>query len=231
MSTNNNFSDEHLNAFVDGQLDGAETNRVFEALNRDAELGLKVSELRKLKELVQYAYNNDASAKGRSTAGRSTAQLARSRLISSALAASLLAIGVTGGWFWHNALLTGGDGSISSSAAKKRGIVVQISENDPAKWDMALTTVKNVRKEFPAENMDIEIVAYGPGLAMFKKDTPLDRRLDDAARSGVKLLACGNTMKASNTTKKELSPSVAVVKAGVVEIMQKQEQGYSYIKP
>ena len=226
MSANNNFSDEHLNAFVDGQLDGAETNRVFEALNRDPELSLKVGELRKLKELVQYAYNNNASAKG-----RSTAQLARSRLISSALAASLLAIGVTGGWFWHNALLTGSDGSIGPSAAKKRGIVLQISENDPAKWDMALTTVKNIRKEFSAENMDIEIVAYGPGLEMFKKNTPLARRLDDAAKSGVKLLACGNAMKASNTTKEELSPSVEVVKAGVVEIMQKQEQGYSYIKP
>lgn len=226
MSKNNSFSDEHLNAFVDGQLDGAETNRVIEALNRDPELSLRVNEIRKLKELVQYAYNNNAPARG-----RSTARLAKSRLISSALAASLLAIGVTGGWFWHNALLTGSDGSIGPSAAKKRGIVVQISENDPAKWDMALTTVKNIRKEFPAENMDIEIVAYGPGLEMFKKDTPLDRRLDDAAKSGVKLLACGNAMKASNTTKEELSPSVAVVKAGVVEIMQKQEQGYSYIKP
>lgn len=227
MNTNNSFSDEHLNAFVDGQLDGAETNRVFEALNRNPELSLKVGELRKLKELVQYAYdNNNASSKG-----RSTARLVRSRLISAALAASLLAIGITGGWFWHNALLTGSDGSIGPNAAKKRGIVVQISENDPAKWDMALTTVKNLRKEFPAENMDIEIVAYGPGLEMFKKTTPLDRRLDDAAKSGVKLLACGNAMMASNTTREELSSSVAVVKAGVVEIMQKQEQGYSYIKP
>lgn len=226
MSTNNSFSDEHLNAFVDGQLDGAEANRVFEALNRNPELSLKVSELRKLKELVQYAYNTPAK-------GRGTARLAKSRLISSAIAAGLLAIGGAIGWYSHNSTVSG-DGNaagISAKSEKKRGVVVQISENDPAKWDMALINVKNIRKEFPAESMDIEIVAYGPGLEMFKKDSPLEQRLDEAARAGVKLLACGNTMEATRTSREQLNSSVAIVKAGAVEIMQKQEQGYSYIKP
>lgn len=226
MIKDNGFSDEHLNAFVDGQLDGAEANRVFEALNRDSELSLKVSELRKLKELVQYAYNTPAR-------GRSTARPAKSRLISSAIAAGLLIIGTAIGWYWHNSTVIGTDnaGGISAKSEKKRGVVVQISDNDPAKWDMALINVKNLRKEFPAESMDIEIVAYGPGLEMFKKDTPLEQRLDEAARAGVKLLACANTMEATRTSREQLNPSVAVVKAGVVEIMQKQEQGYSYIRP
>ena len=64
-----------------------------------------------------------------------------------------------------------------------------------------------------------------------KTGTEHDRRLEAAARAGVKLLACGNTMRDTHTSKAELNPVVEVVKAGVVEIMQKQQQGYSYIRP
>ena len=220
------FSDEHLNAFVDGQLDGADTNSVLEALNRDPGLSLKVNELRKLKELARYAYNTPAKT-------RRTARLAKSRLIASAFAAGLLSVGIAAGWYWHTSTVGGGDNAVGVGAngAKKRGIVVQISENDPVKWDIALVNVKNIRKEFPAESMDIEIVAYGPGLEMFKKASPLDQRLNDAAKSGIKLLACGNTMESTRTSRGQLNASVAVVRAGVVEIIQKQEQGYSYIRP
>ena len=220
------FSDEHLNAFVDGQLDGADTNSVFEALNRDPGLSLKVNELRKLKELARYAYNTPAKT-------RRTARLAKSRLIASAFAAGLLSVSIAAGWYWHTSTVSGGDHTvrIGAKATNARGIVVQVSENDPVKWDIALTNVKNIRKEFPVESMDIEIVAYGPGLEVFKKESPLDQRLSDAAKSGVRLLACGNTMDATHTTRGQLNASVGVVKAGVVEIMQKQEQGYSYIRP
>ena len=224
MNNENYFSDEHLNAFVDDQLDSAERNRVVEALARDADLSLRINELRKLKELVRYAYNTPTKV-------HSMARRSPSRLISSALAAGLLSAAAAGGWYWH-ASSSGVDASapVVANVTKKRGVVLQISDNDPAKWDIALINAKNIRKEFPQEKMDIEIVAYGPGLEMFKKDSRLGQRLDDAANSGVKLLACGNTMEFTRTTQDQLNSSVEVVKAGVVEILQKQEQGYSYIR-
>ena len=226
MSTEHNFSDEHLNAFVDDQLDSAERNRVVEALTRDADLSLKINEIRKLKELVRYAYNTPIKV-------RSTALRAPSRLIASAVAAGLLVSAAAAGWYWHASLPGVSDSAIGvvANATKKRGVVMQISDNDPAKWDIALINAKNIRKEFPQEKMDIEIVAYGPGLEMFKKDSRVGQQLDDAAKAGVKLLACGNTMEFTRTTQDQLNSSVEVVKAGVVEILQKQEQGYSYIRP
>ena len=226
MNNENDFSDEHLNAFVDDQLDSAERNRVVEALARDPDLSLRINEIRKLKELVRYAYNTPSKV-------HSMAQRAPSRLISSAVAAGLLATAAAGGWYWHASLPGAGDSAngMVANATKKRGVVMQISDNDPAKWDIALINAKNIRKEFPQEKMDIEIVAYGPGLEMFKKDSRVGQQLDDAANSGVKLLACGNTMEFTRTTRDQLNSSVEVVKAGVVEILQKQEQGYSYIRP
>ena len=219
MNSGEKISDEHLNAYIDNELDSVERDRVFEAINADPELNAQLSEIKKLKELVRYAY----AAKHPK---RRNTLFSGSRLGAIAAALAFVIVGAYLGWMGHSAFKNS-----SVAFAKQAGVVIQVSDNDPAKWDAALINAKNVRKEFPQEKMEIEIVAYGPGLEMFKNSSRIKSRLDEATQAGVKLLACGNTMKMTNTAKTDLLPAVEVVKAGVVEIMQKQQQGYSYIRP
>ena len=219
MNSGEKISEEHLNAYIDNELDSVERDRVFEAINADPELNAQLSEIKKLKELVRYAYAVK-HPKRRSTL------FSGSRLGAIAAAFAFVIVGASLGWVGHSALQNS-----NTMFARQSGVVIQVSDNDPAKWDAALINAKNVRKEFPREKMDIEIVAYGPGLEMFKNSSRIKSRLDEATQAGVKLLACGNTMKLTNTAKTDLLPTVEVVKAGVVEIMQKQQQGYSYIRP
>ena len=47
-------------------------------------------------------------------------------------------------------------------AAGKEGVVIQVSDNDPAKWALALNNAKNVQTDLGKDKVDIEIVAYGP---------------------------------------------------------------------
>jgi intracellular sulfur oxidation DsrE/DsrF family protein len=117
------------------------------------------------------------------------------------------------------------------AADKKPGLVIQMSDADPAKWNLALNNAKNVQQELGADKIDIEIVAYGPGLGMLKMESDVGPRLSDADKSGIKLLACGNTMKAQKVSNKDLHPSAKVVPAGVIEIMRKQQTGWAYVKP
>lgn len=114
---------------------------------------------------------------------------------------------------------------------EKQSVVIQISENDPAKWNLALNNAKNLQSELGKDNVNIEIVAYGPGLDMLKFDSEVANRLTDARKSGVTLAACGNTMKARKVAKDDLHADVTVVPAGVVEIMGRQRAGWTYIKP
>ncbi len=114
---------------------------------------------------------------------------------------------------------------------EKQSVVIQISENDPAKWNLALNNAKNLQSELGKDNVNIEIVAYGPGLDMLKFDSEVANRLTDARKGGVTLAACGNTMKARKVSKQDLHADVTVVPAGVVEIMSKQRAGWTYIKP
>ena len=114
---------------------------------------------------------------------------------------------------------------------EKPGYVIQVSDNDPAKWNLALNNAKNVQGELGKDNVDVEIVAYGPGLNMLKDDSVVANRLEEAKKAGVHLYACGNTMKGMKLTKEDLSPAAEVVKAGVLEIGDKQQKGYTYIRP
>lgn len=116
-------------------------------------------------------------------------------------------------------------------AAGKQAVVMQVSENDPAKWNLTLNNARNIQQELGKDNVDIEIVAYGPGLNMLKFDSEVGNRLTEASKAGVALVACGNTMKAQKVSEKDLHEGVKVVPAGVIEIMNKQKAGWAYIKP
>ena len=51
------------------------------------------------------------------------------------------------------------------------------------------------------------------------------------AASGVKVIACENTMQAQKLARSDMLASIGYVNAGVVELMQKQMEGWAYIRP
>lgn len=109
-------------------------------------------------------------------------------------------------------------------------LVVQVSDGDPARWNMVLNNIKNVQSEL-GKNVEIELVAYGPGIGILKFDAPTSGRIADAVKSGVKVVACENTMTVQNISKKDMHPDIDYVSAGAVEIMRKQLQGWAYLRP
>ena len=117
-----------------------------------------------------------------------------------------------------------------ASGSKSR-VVMQVSDGDAAKWNLALNNARNLQADLGAGNVDIEIVAYGPGIGMLKADSAVGARVDEELASGVKVVACENTMRGQKLTKPDMLPNVGYVSAGVVEIMQKQQQGWAYIRP
>jgi uncharacterized protein len=113
----------------------------------------------------------------------------------------------------------------------KSKVVMQVSDGDAGKWNLALNNAKNLQTDLGAANVDIEIVAYGPGIGMLKADSVVGSRVDEALAAGVKVVACENTMRGQKLTKPDMLGGVGYVSAGVVEIMQRQQQGWAYIRP
>ena len=119
----------------------------------------------------------------------------------------------------------------SGPAKKRHQIVIQVSDNDPAKWSLALNNAKNLQDDVGAANVDIEIVVYGPGISMLKLESPSGSRVADALKANVKVIACENTMRGQNLTRDDMLPALGYVPAGVTEIMTKQGEGWAYLKP
>lgn len=125
----------------------------------------------------------------------------------------------------------GGTGCATAQAPAKDQMVLQMSDADPAKWNLALNNVKNVQNELGKDKVAIEIVAFGPGIGMLKADALTANRVNEAVQSGIQVVACENTMKTLNLTAADMNPAVTYVPAGVVEIMRRQQQGWAYIRP
>jgi intracellular sulfur oxidation DsrE/DsrF family protein len=119
----------------------------------------------------------------------------------------------------------------ATALAADHKVMFQVSDADQAKWNLALNNARNVQAELGKGNVDIEIVVFGPGIGMLKAESLVGNRVIDAAATGIKVVACENTMKAQKIERADMLSGIAYVPAGVVEIMNLQKQGWSYIRP
>lgn len=113
-------------------------------------------------------------------------------------------------------------------------VVLQISDDDPSKQTLVLNVASNLVKHYGQDKVDVEIVAFGPGLRLMFKDNVNSGRINGLTDSGVKFSACKNTI--AKMTKllgeePELNSNATPVTAGVVRIIDLQNEGFKLIKP
>lgn len=148
--------------------------------------------------------------------------------------------------FLHSLLVAGAAmlsvaGNAQAEAGKPHRIVIQVDQSDPEVMNLALNNARNILDFYRSKNedVDIEIVAYGPGLHMLRDDTsPVKDRIKQLAAvsfpSKIAFDACDNTKQGMEKREGHpitIIPQATLVPAGVVRIMELEEQGYSYVKP
>lgn len=117
--------------------------------------------------------------------------------------------------------------------AEKR-VVLQISDNNPFKQTLVLNVANNLIKHYGPDKVEVEIVAFGPGLRLLFDGNANTGRIAALAGNGVRFSACSNTVR--NMGKKlehkpALNGNAQVVDAGVVRIMDLVDAGYMLVKP
>ena len=128
-----------------------------------------------------------------------------------------------------------------AAGGKSHHIAIQIDQNDPQVMNLALNNANAVIEYYRARNedVDIDVVAYGPGLHILRSDTsPVQdriKRLKDMVFPGkIQFSACNNTRQGMEKAEGHAIPILAdatVVPSGVVHLMELQEQGWSYVRP
>jgi len=124
---------------------------------------------------------------------------------------------------------------------KVHRVAIQVDQDDPAVMNLALNNATNIMDQFKAkrEDVEIEIVAYGPGLNMFREDTsPVKDRLKQISAlsfpSRIKFSACNVTKRGMEKREGHpitIVPEASLVPSGAIRLMELQESGWSYLKP
>jgi intracellular sulfur oxidation DsrE/DsrF family protein len=112
--------------------------------------------------------------------------------------------------------------------------VLQISDMDPAKQTLVLNVAGNILKAYGQDQVDVEIVAFGPGLRLLFDGNSNSDRIEGLVGSGVRFFACENTINNMSKTLGEpikINSHAASGKGGIVRIKELTDQGYLLVKP
>ncbi|MGJ4993633.1 DsrE family protein [Bradyrhizobium sp. HKCCYLS3077] len=132
-------------------------------------------------------------------------------------------------------------GASPAADVKIHRVAIQVDQNDPAVMNLALNNATNIMETFKekGEEVEIELVTYGPGLNMLREDTsPVKDRVKQIAElsfpAKIRFSACNITKRGME--KREGHPiaivsEASLVPSGAVRLMELQESGWSYLKP
>ncbi len=114
-------------------------------------------------------------------------------------------------------------------AAREHKVVIQLSSEDTLVHKSLLRQLNNILTAAPGSK--IEVVCHGPGINMLVTDkTTVHSKIEEMKIKGVLFMACENTLRERNISKDKIIPEAGFVPSALVEIITRQEEGWSYIK-
>jgi intracellular sulfur oxidation DsrE/DsrF family protein len=111
-------------------------------------------------------------------------------------------------------------------------VVFEMTEPEPEKWAGTVKNVDHLIKALGAQNVAVEVVMHGPGIAAVTKDQGAGVAADFARlrKEGVFLAACHNSLEGKHIAPSNVQASFTIVPSGVAEVVKKQHEGWQYLK-
>lgn len=237
-------SDETLHAFVDGELDVADSEALIARMRDDRELAERVCGLRSLRSMVKLAYVEPP------TANRRRMPPPRRRLMQRcAYACLFLFAGLSGGWALRGlgpqalAVAPAADTghyqpvSLAGLQADPNRILLHLDNAAPARMKAVLDEAERLLDEAERQGraMQLEVIANGQGLDLLRADrTPDADRIARMQQRHANLhwVACAQTVArfTHEGQKVELLPVAKTAPTAIGEIVTRLQQGWTYVR-
>jgi len=114
---------------------------------------------------------------------------------------------------------------------KPQRLLIQISDENPKVWGLALANARNVRHDLGPDKVELEIVVYGPAIHMLEAESEWRDRVTQVIDEGIRVIACENTMASVKLTRDDMLGGVEFVKTGLAHVMRRQLEGWAYARP
>ncbi len=227
-----NVSDELLNSFIDQQIADEEREELLALIEQDETLANRLRELQRIKDLTRLAYNDIPVPSSQNR------QYPRQRQFPLAASIAIFSLGLLLGLGImqmkpHAQVLP----SLSADQSQTR-VLVHLTSGDV---DAGLNTLDNIQQMLQdyarkQQHVVVEVVANGNGInllttanrKMAMRIAELTTRYDN-----VSFAACKNTinqMKVSKGLDIQLIPQVRLIDSGIVNVIKRQSQGWTYIR-
>ena len=119
--------------------------------------------------------------------------------------------------------------TFAQESGRQHRIVMQLTSGDTLVHKNLMKQFKNMLEAAPTAQ--IEVVCHGPGMDLLMSDrSVVAGKVKEFVGKGVTFLACDNTIRERQLDPTKVIPEAGHVKAGIIHIVERQEDGWSYIK-
>jgi len=120
----------------------------------------------------------------------------------------------------------------SEAILKEYKALYVLNESDDKKIRAVIRNINNALNDPRlAGKLQVELVAFGEGVEMFRKTNQYDTLLTGLMNRGVILAQCENTLRERKISKEDLWPFISFVPSGNGEIIIRQQQGWAVVHP
>lgn len=248
MNEQNQYSDEHINAYIDSELDNDERARLLFDEQHNIALAQRINNARILKEKVQLAYSDLAETDTAKKTLSCTAFVCKQK----SLVAGLIIL-FTATALLLPALMNNNDDiilarqlirttlpiapdAISTTIGRHKQVVINISQYQPLQFDTTLNNIEALLQQHRADKLfNIEIVANKNGLKALDTKTSLHaERLSQLVQqfSSLKVVACAKSMADLATAGNpiQLMKSIMVTPSAAQQVAKRMSEGWMYLK-
>lgn len=245
------LSEETVNAFVDGELDGDDRLHVISRSNESDVVRRQVCEARILKDLVRQAYE-DVPVSDRSKRSESKGEgWITARALAAAVAVVMFVAGILAGRtlpgptgpevaYQDPVFLELKELASLAEAREAHGgtsnIVLHLATNDAQRVEDALDKIERFvgQQRMGSQRVGLEIVANGRGLDLLRvAQTPYEAKVKQLARDKyVTILACRQAVQRlrEQGVDVDLIPEADLAGSALDRIIQRLREGWVYVK-
>jgi intracellular sulfur oxidation DsrE/DsrF family protein len=124
-----------------------------------------------------------------------------------------------------------GKRKVAPKPPQKERVLIQVSDSDPKKWNLALGIAKDMQRDLGDDKVEIEIVAFGAAVKMMTYEGDVANRIENALERKIRFFACATSMKTHNFDKGDLVTYVNQVPSGPLLVIKRQREGWAYLRP
>ena len=248
MNDQDKYSDEYINAYIDGELDNDERARLLFDEQENTALAQRINNTRMLKEKIQLAYSNINDTKAEttpfscSTFASHHRKLVASLLLFTALSAMLVFNLRTNN---DNLLLAKqlientqpiSTNAIDSTIGIHKRVVINISQYNAQNFDDTINTLETLLLDRSDDKLfNLELVADGQGLKALDTETSVHaNRINQLANqfNNLEVIACAKSLTklANDGNPIQLMKSIILTPSAAQQVAKRTGEGWLYLK-